>query len=64
MTMSSLQGQSTPMAADRHTYRITGGVPLSGAITASGAKNSVTKQLVSRPADRRTLCPARSPAHR
>lgn len=46
MTMSSLQGQSTPMAADRHTYRITGGVPLSGAITASGAKNSVTKQLV------------------
>ncbi|WP_406434144.1 hypothetical protein OHA59_45300 [Streptomyces sp. NBC_01589] len=46
MTMSCLQGQSTPMAADRHTYRITGGAPLSGAITASGAKNSVTKQLV------------------
>ncbi|MFD7057160.1 UDP-N-acetylglucosamine 1-carboxyvinyltransferase [Streptomyces mirabilis] len=35
-----------PMAADRHTYRITGGVPLQGSITASGAKNAVTKQLV------------------
>ncbi|WP_331762224.1 UDP-N-acetylglucosamine 1-carboxyvinyltransferase (plasmid) [Streptomyces sp. NBC_01527] len=46
MSMASLPGQSTPMAADRHTYRITGGVPLSGTITASGAKNAVTKQLV------------------
>lgn len=34
------------MAADRHTYRITGGVPLRGSVTASGAKNAVTKQLV------------------
>lgn len=46
MSMSSRQGQSAPMAADRHKYRITGGVPLNGAITASGAKNAVTKQLV------------------
>ncbi|MFF4504827.1 UDP-N-acetylglucosamine 1-carboxyvinyltransferase [Streptomyces sp. NPDC001401] len=34
------------MAADRHVYRITGGVPLRGAVEASGAKNAVTKQLV------------------
>lgn len=34
------------MAKDRHTYSITGGVPLEGSITASGAKNAVTKQLV------------------
>lgn len=34
------------MAVDRHTYRITGGVPLRGAVDASGAKNAVTKQLV------------------
>ncbi|MFG2631607.1 UDP-N-acetylglucosamine 1-carboxyvinyltransferase [Streptomyces sp. NPDC048473] len=45
MNMSS-QLVQPPMAADRHTYRITGGVPLNGTITASGAKNSVTKQLV------------------
>ncbi|WP_326708167.1 hypothetical protein OG758_01110 [Streptomyces sp. NBC_01474] len=35
-----------PMAKNRHTYSITGGVPLEGSITASGAKNAVTKQLV------------------
>ncbi|KAF2774925.1 UDP-N-acetylglucosamine 1-carboxyvinyltransferase [Streptomyces sp. OM5714] len=34
------------MAADRHTYRITGGVPLRGTVEASGAKNAVTKELV------------------
>jgi UDP-N-acetylglucosamine 1-carboxyvinyltransferase len=34
------------MAADRHRYRIVGGRPLSGAVTVSGAKNAVTKQLV------------------
>ncbi|MGM9465386.1 UDP-N-acetylglucosamine 1-carboxyvinyltransferase [Streptomyces murinus] len=34
------------MAADRHLYRITGGVPLRGAVQASGAKNAATKQLV------------------
>ncbi|MEU0722864.1 UDP-N-acetylglucosamine 1-carboxyvinyltransferase [Streptomyces sp. NPDC006140] len=34
------------MAADRHVYRITGGVPLRGTVQASGAKNAVTKQLV------------------
>ncbi|MEU0074081.1 UDP-N-acetylglucosamine 1-carboxyvinyltransferase [Streptomyces sp. NPDC006332] len=34
------------MAADRHSYRITGGVPLHGSIDASGAKNAVTKELV------------------
>ncbi|MGW2700824.1 UDP-N-acetylglucosamine 1-carboxyvinyltransferase [Streptomyces sp. NPDC001340] len=34
------------MAADRHVYRITGGVPLRGTVRASGAKNAVTKQLV------------------
>ncbi|MEU6475326.1 UDP-N-acetylglucosamine 1-carboxyvinyltransferase [Streptomyces sp. NPDC047017] len=34
------------MAADRHLYRITGGVPLRGTVQASGAKNAVTKQLV------------------
>ena len=35
-----------PMAADRHRYRITGGIPLNGVVEASGAKNAVTKQLV------------------
>lgn len=34
------------MAVDRHSYRITGGVPLSGTVRASGAKNAVTKLLV------------------
>ncbi len=34
------------MAADRHHYLITGGVPLHGHVQASGAKNAVTKQLV------------------
>ncbi|MEU9480732.1 UDP-N-acetylglucosamine 1-carboxyvinyltransferase [Streptomyces sp. NPDC048191] len=34
------------MEADRHVYRITGGVPLRGKVKASGAKNAVTKQLV------------------
>lgn len=44
MDTSSTQGR--PMAADRHAYRITGGVPLNGSIQASGAKNAATKQLV------------------
>jgi UDP-N-acetylglucosamine 1-carboxyvinyltransferase len=33
-------------AADQHSYRITGGTPLSGTVQASGAKNAATKQLV------------------
>ncbi|MEU3566855.1 UDP-N-acetylglucosamine 1-carboxyvinyltransferase [Kitasatospora sp. NPDC036755] len=34
------------MAHDRHWYRISGGVPLTGSVAAAGAKNSVTKLLV------------------
>ncbi|MFC7928755.1 UDP-N-acetylglucosamine 1-carboxyvinyltransferase [Streptomyces cinereoruber] len=44
--MNKSTSQERPMAVDRHTYRITGGVPLRGAVDASGAKNAVTKQLV------------------
>ncbi|MCX4745976.1 UDP-N-acetylglucosamine 1-carboxyvinyltransferase [Kitasatospora sp. NBC_01287] len=34
------------MAQDRHWYQVSGGVPLTGTVTAAGAKNSVTKLLV------------------
>ncbi|MCX5443547.1 UDP-N-acetylglucosamine 1-carboxyvinyltransferase [Streptomyces sp. NBC_00569] len=44
--MTIVSALEQPMAKDRHTYSITGGVPLEGSITASGAKNAVTKQLV------------------
>lgn len=34
------------LTTDRHGYRITGGVPLTGQVAVSGAKNAVTKQMV------------------
>ncbi|ROO83024.1 UDP-N-acetylglucosamine 1-carboxyvinyltransferase [Actinocorallia herbida] len=34
------------MSADRHLYRITGGMPLKGEVKVSGAKNAITKQMV------------------
>jgi UDP-N-acetylglucosamine 1-carboxyvinyltransferase len=44
--MNNVISQERPMAADRHVYRITGGVARRGTGGASGAKNAVTKQLV------------------